>query len=597
MIAKLFKNCSKLLYNMSFRTRLLLTYFIIILLPLSIFTYITYIRVSKVMLNQTLSSTTQVFTEASSILDKEFGNADNVISIITHDSFIYDVASTNPSSYEIANQLEDSNRITDMFRYLEETTGVNNIKLYTNNNFIFSDENVNMFNIENIKNSNWYRILNSQTNNTIWCPPSYFEDQPENGKNIFSIARIIFNLDKLTEKLAVLRVDIKEDIIKNTLINAALTPNTSVYILGPNDIILSNNTFDESNFWSIRNKNLQKLPSRAWSTLNIKNQTIIINYTPIKNTGWYLVYIIPKKDIMAISIKFKNEMLVYMFIVISLSYILVYFISNSNVKRLSLLTKEMRKVERGNLNVSLERMGQDEIGELMYNFNNMVIRTSVLMEEKYKMGQEIKSAELKALQAQINPHFLYNSLDLINCIAIKHNIPDIIKMVSALAKFYKLSLSKGKDIVSIKDEITHVQLYVEIQNMRFDNKIDFVLDIDEEIYEYSTLKILLQPIVENSILHGIFEKDSKSGTIKITSQLNAEVITFTIEDDGIGIPKDKIYQLLSDDNSSNNKGYGSKNTNDRIKLFYGEQFGLSYSSELNKGTTVKLQIPAVPLKL
>ena len=228
----------------------------------------------------------------------------------------------------------------------------------------------------------------------------------------------------------------------------------------------------------------------------------------------------------------------------------------------------------------------------MEAFNKMASRISELIEEKYKMGQEVKSAELKALQAQINPHFLYNSLDLINCIAIKHNVPSIVTMVNSLARFYKISLSRGVDVIPIKDEISHITLYVQIQNMRFDNKIQLNLQIDEAVYSYKILKILLQPIIENSIVHGILEKKEKCGIITVTGKLENNTVIFTIEDNGIGMTEEKIRSILSENSTGYSGNYGVKNINDRIKLYYGNDYGLKYTSEPGKGTTVEVRIPA-----
>lgn len=592
MLKKTFRLPSRLLDNLSYKTKLLITYFLLILLPLAIFTAVTYKQVSSVMRAHTLASATQVFTETGSILDKEFGNAEKVFNILTHNSFIYEVASRDPAQYDIVQQLQDSRDITDRFNYLIETTGIQSIKFYVNNNFIFADENVNMFNIKSLDGNKWYQILNSQPNNTLWCPPAYFSDQPENEKHVFSAVRIIYSVEKLSHRLAVLRVDINEQRVLDALNNAALTANAQVLILDSNDSVLSESTRTQGKL-TPGIIALDKLQANTWSTFRLGNSEVMLNYSRIKSTGWYLVSIMPQKDIMVTSTELKNSMIMYMLILVVVCYLLAYIISNSNIKRISLLTREMRKVAKGNLNIELKKMGTDEIGELCDNFQNMVTQTTVLLEDKYRMGLEIKSVELKALQAQINPHFLYNSLDLINCIAIKHNIPDIIAMVNALARFYKLSLNKGNDLLSIKDEITHVQLYVQIQNMRFENRIRLELNVDESLYEYRILKILLQPIVENSIMHGIFEKDSRSGTIRLSGRLERDTIMLTITDDGVGIPEEKLSGILENASAADGHGYGIKNINQRIRIYYGEQYGLRYQSTVDVGTTVEVVLPAI----
>lgn len=357
-------------------------------------------------------------------------------------------------------------------------------------------------------------------------------------------------------------------------------------------VISASSSYENLGSPAITGSNFLKLPSDSWNFCQLNGENVSINYKKLEQSGWYIVSVIPYKDIVSTGVNLRNQMLLFMLIIAAVAYFIAYLVSKSSVKRISLLSGKMKEVQQGDFNVTIARSGSDEIGDLMESFNEMVSKMTILLDDKYRMGQELKSSELKALQAQINPHFLYNSLDLINCIAIKHNIPDIIAMVNALAKFYKLSLSRGNNIIPIKDEVSHALVYVQIQNMRFDNRIKLEMSIDEEIYNYYTVKIILQPIIENSILHGIFEKDSKSGTIKISGRLEADNIIFTIEDDGIGMTEETINQVLSPEKAIS-KGYGIKNINDRIQLAFGEKYGLTYSSILGAGTRVVITLPAV----
>ena len=228
----------------------------------------------------------------------------------------------------------------------------------------------------------------------------------------------------------------------------------------------------------------------------------------------------------------------------------------------------------------------------------MVKRINNLVQQQYQAGRDIKNAELKALQAQINPHFLYNTLDLINWKAIDKNVPEITEITHALAKFYKLSLNQGKDVVTLRDEINHISTYVQIQNLRFDEKIGFCISIPEDLYQYGILKLLLQPIVENAIIHGILPKKGENykGIIEITGSIDKEDLVLNIRDNGVGITKEKIKSIFNNTNVRNKNGYGIKNINDRIKLYYGEKYGLTYQSCEEMGTTVTIYIPAIRFK-
>jgi len=269
-------------------------------------------------------------------------------------------------------------------------------------------------------------------------------------------------------------------------------------------------------------------------------------------------------------------------------------VSNSVTKRLQKLMNQMEKVEKGDFdNAKILPENNDEIGKLALSFNYMVDKIAVLMEERYRLGKEIKNLELKALQAQINPHFLYNTLDLINWMSVRANVPEISRIIESLSRFYRLSLSKGEDLVTIKNELEHVKAYVEIQNMRFGDNIKLQINVPEEIHNYVMPKLILQPIVENSIIHGILEKEQEKGTIKIYGKLQEKEINLFIEDNGVGMSEEKIIQILTTSSSNEPHGYGVKNINERLKLYYGADYGLTYKSRPGMGTIAIIRIPAI----
>ncbi|HBA51308.1 MAG TPA: two-component sensor histidine kinase, partial [Lachnospiraceae bacterium] len=200
-------------------------------------------------------------------------------------------------------------------------------------------------------------------------------------------------------------------------------------------------------------------------------------------------------------------------------------------------------------------------------------------------------------QAQINPHFLYNSLDLINCTAISRNVPEISRMVNALGQFYRLSLSNGREVISLSEELRHARLYVEIQNLRFENRVTAEWDTDTSVDSCQIIKIVLQPLIENAILHGIFEKPSKRGLLKVKVRRLANDIRITVEDDGIGMDEATVlanfYGTASAERPAASGGYGIRNIQERLVLAYGAPYGLSCVSRPGEGTVVTVDIPAI----
>lgn len=256
--------------------------------------------------------------------------------------------------------------------------------------------------------------------------------------------------------------------------------------------------------------------------------------------------------------------------------------------RLSYLRDGMVATETGDFSLRLEEVSNDEIGELIRGYNTLLGKIQTLITEVYESEITQKKYEMKALQNQINPHFLYNTLSLINWKAIENGNKDISEITLALSHFYRTSLNKGKNVLPIADEIKNVKSYIAVQLFMHDYEFDVEYDIDEEIMQYESLNLILQPIVENAIEHGIeVMEEDKRGLITIKGWIEGSDILISITDNGVGMGEEKAASIIT----QHSKGYGMRNVNDRIHLFYGENYGLSVYSEMNKGTTITARIP------
>jgi two-component system, sensor histidine kinase YesM len=239
----------------------------------------------------------------------------------------------------------------------------------------------------------------------------------------------------------------------------------------------------------------------------------------------------------------------------------------------------------------------DEITELGMSFNIMIGKIKELLDSKIKEQENLKKAELRALQAQINPHFLYNTLDTIIWMAESKKTDQVVKIVTALSSFFRISLSKGMDWITIGEEVERIRSYLTIQKMRYRDILDFKINVDKDVADNTILKLILQPLVENALYHGIKNK-RKGGTIYVRARrLGEDQVLLEVEDDGIGFTPEKLAQLRAelDDDSGDIKlesGFGIGNVNNRIRLYYGKTYGVSIRSEYNSGTCVTLVIPA-----
>ncbi len=228
--------------------------------------------------------------------------------------------------------------------------------------------------------------------------------------------------------------------------------------------------------------------------------------------------------------------------------------------------------------------------------NFMTERLRALMKERFRLGKKVASANMKALQAQINPHFLYNTLDLINWGAMDYGTVQVAEIARNLGQFYRLSLNHGKSAITIGNELHHVEAYVNIENVHFGGAINLSIHVPEEIRRLACLNIILQPFVENAIVHGIVEHpDIVECNIFISAYRDSNDLILKVSDDGPGMDEKQLTDIFKNDSSSTYNGYGVKNIQQRIRLCYGKKYGISYKSKPMDGTTVTIRIPALDL--
>jgi two-component system sensor histidine kinase YesM len=255
----------------------------------------------------------------------------------------------------------------------------------------------------------------------------------------------------------------------------------------------------------------------------------------------------------------------------------------------------MKLVEEGNLDVNMEIVSEDEVGQLAHGFNQMVKEIRSLINRIYETEREKRQVELQMLQQQINPHFLYNTLDSINWMARMQNASNISSSITALIKLLRTSIHNGNDFNTIRDEVEGLRNYVEIQRLRYGDKLDVQFEIEEGILDHKILKLLLQPLLENAIHHGL-DSDQDTGFVLVTGRQYPGMIEFRIEDYGRGMTEEEISQVMTAVLKKRNSfsGIGISNILQRMKLYYGEKYGLTFHSEPGKGLKAKLTIPVIP---
>lgn len=312
-------------------------------------------------------------------------------------------------------------------------------------------------------------------------------------------------------------------------------------------------------------------------------------------TGWKIIGVTPEKGFSLNNLKTKLFMV---FIIAFFLFILVVinaYISSRITTPIQELEKSVNALEAGELDTEVYMGGSYEIRHLGRSIGDMARRIQVLMEDIVAEHESKRKSEFDTLQSQINPHFLYNTLDIIVWMIENEQKNEAVKVVTALARFFRISLSKGKSIIPVRDELEHVRNYLMIQQMRFKNKFSYKIDSEPDTMNLASLKLMLQPLVENAIYHGMEFMDG-DGEIEVHAYLENGDLWFTVRDNGLGMTKEQVDSLLTENahvSSRRGSGIGVKNVNERIRLYFGEHYGLTIESEPDEGTTIRIHLPAV----
>ncbi|SER35276.1 two-component system, sensor histidine kinase YesM [Gracilibacillus ureilyticus] len=343
-------------------------------------------------------------------------------------------------------------------------------------------------------------------------------------------------------------------------------------------------------------------PSGNFSkTINDEKIQFIYQRSPFAD--WTTVGVFPAEESLLELREIRFYLIVFIFLIMLFGIPVSYYLSHSISKPIVELMTFMRKAESGDLHVRYKDKRYDEIGLLGRSFNTMLQQVLELMRLTERQERQKRDAEFRSLQANINPHFLYNTLDTIQWMARKHNAIDVAEVVESLAKLFRIGLSKGRDTIMVSEEIEHIESYLKIQKTRYQDKLNYSIEMDPHVHSYYTLKFILQPIIENAIYHGIKERRGP-GHIQINVEKEEDLLLITIADNGAGMTQERLDEMRealqeavsrteNTEGSKTKKGYGILNVQARIQLAYGTDYGLEIDSETGQGTQVRLLLPVI----
>ena len=563
---KIYQSLQQKFNNMKFRKKTMIALLLVSMIPLITLGSFSFIETKSLLINQTENNLKATMTQTTLNLNNQLSTYNKMLNTLSFNQEIVDAANRG---YTSAHDMYDKlNNVFDAIFLMTQnlTTGVKEIMLYTGTNLPQHGKSVTP--IEKLKSENWYADIIESVDtkwyyigNELFCAKRILNTRIPNAKDNILVVKIDFDslftsLDALTkEGVNVTIVDDDQKIIYASE-GAAAPPLSNIITTTQNHF-----TYAEQRFTVLD------------SNLSVPN--------------WNIYLYIPTTQITSSAQWISITVLVMICICLIMVFIASNLFSRRMVLRIECLRQNIKTIEDGTLEVTVVSNSKDEIGDLIQGFGKMVKQIKYLIDEVYVAKIHQKEYEMKALQAQINPHFLYNSLSLINWRALRIHATDISEMAQLLSNYYRTTLNKGSNLITVADELLNVQSYTNIQLIMHDNDFDVDYQIDDSVRLYQMPNLMLQPLVENAILHGIENKEEGRGKIVLTCEQCDNYILFCVQDNGIGIPKDQIPYLLQ----HKSKGYGTNNVNDRAKLLYGDAYGLTIKSIEGIGTTVILKIP------
>jgi two-component system sensor histidine kinase YesM len=580
--------------NMHLRNKLFVVLGLVSVGPLLFFAIYSYTTMKSELTRQIYASMASTTDQISANLKMKLDSYSKVSSSLYIDQRLHNFLTRDYSN---------SNEYIDAYEYINSTfrnllvtnTDIMNVTVYTNNQTLPVDQVFIKRMNEDMKRNLWYtKVSKSFGSVTFTVMP---ETNPPNDKvaqgieerkpSRILLARVLDN-NSLNYPYGILTLEIPE--IDIYALMEKENKNKELFIVSENGTIISGK--DKKKL----NQNLTELVQGHWGNGRIGSFIGQYNGKPVYvvfnsiDGGWKTVSIVSYNSLlMNVKIAFSRLFTIATVCVV-LSVVLIYITARLFTKRIEILLQITRRIEREDFDVQAGSIWHDEVGQLSFAMMKMAKRMKELINEVYKKEIAKKEAEMNMLQAQINPHFLYNTLASISSLAIRSGDKRIEEMVTHLAKFYRISLNKGKTVVSFNEELKLTKSYIAIQQLRFKGLLHLHFAIEEAALPYPVVKLILQPFIENAINHAIWDDEAGINVI-IKASVMKDMLLLEVIDDGMGMRPDTLERIRGGDVRDGTTGYGIRNVDRRIKMTFGDSNGVHIYSRFGIGTTVQIFVP------
>ncbi|MDC3418232.1 cache domain-containing sensor histidine kinase [Aquibacillus salsiterrae] len=584
--------------NIPIRFKLISHFLIIGIIPILCLGLLINWTVKRVVEEQVNENTLQLISKVNETLEFYMNNMQSITYYIGSNEKVIDFLGTgsdqilDDAEYELQRYLR---KFTTLSPEVAGILVVNNQGNYISNELIVPNN-------RDLTKETWYKkainnkgiftIIGQPTNRSISSLVNYKNDE------VVTAVRAI--IDPFSQEVqGVILIDLKLRVIAETLVDVRLGKSGYLMVVdGLNETIYQP---DDPLIKALPEDRLFTSENSGSFSKEINNEKIQFIYQRSPFTNWTTIGVFPTKETIFEIREIQFYLIVFIMLILFFGIPVSYFFANSISSPISQLMSFMRKAEAGKLNVRYEENRYDEIGMLGRSFNKMLSQINELMRVTERNEREKRQAEFKSLQANINPHFLYNTLDTIQWMARRKNADEVAEVVESLAKLFRIGLSKGRDMITVDSEFEHIESYLLIQKTRYREKLNYQINVDQRAKSLYVLKFILQPIVENAIYHGIKQRRGP-GNILVSVQEKEDKLIIVVQDDGIGMSKGQLHQMRqalneaverteSQTDDKEKKGYGILNVQARILLAFGKDYGIQIDSQEQEGTTVELMLP------
>ena len=559
------KRLRTMIGDMKVRHKIILIYLVVGLIPLIVVALIAYGNINNLVTQRELENYRNVLSLTVTSMDSDIKVYNNLSNYIAYNETIADIVSSDYSNdYDFYKKLTTTldPMITSVSNF---HTDINRVTIYTRKDIVAHS--TTLMPITEIQHKSWYKkALKSDM-------PYWVVNTKEH--TILNV-RLMPTLER-KNKLGILVIQLDYDQLFKRF-EKLDKYNYGVYVGNEGKVIYA--------YDNMINDQDQLTFQKAQKLAQSNTQKVITDTS--SETPWKVYFY--HSSMSLIRAHMQKDFLFLVTILLIMVFVSIMALRGTSkfiVDRIEALTRNAKAIQDGKLEVDVTSEDKDEIGTLIRAFGQTVERIKFLIEEVYESKLNEKNYEMRALQQQINPHFLYNTLSMINFMALESGQNDISKITLSLSDFYRTALNKGNNTCSLGDELKNMNAYLDIQQMMHDYEFELDVLVDDELKDYETPNLILQPIVENAIGHGIDLLEDRKGILSVYATSTDDEIYIMVKDNGVGMDEETMEKMLS----QNSKGYGMRNVHQRIKLLYGEDYGLHIESIIGQGTVVTIRLP------